>query len=437
LNPYKYFCDGLGAEDDAYDYLTGNPPDRGIFTAGSTNTRRYSLRFPDSAGIRFQYAVLARWADSVNAPDPPVNIPGDFPPEANAREAVICKVTNDTSDMFWNGASGGGSFKADISLVNWTAQPGGDLVMDDYSIHLYSNAWSGDATPDMTTSTHGDNYATFAVNVPANPTASGPVDVWITVSHPGLTYANPFGVPTGADSAALAAHFRYRAGVGTGGTEWEPPTDHAPRFLFIHHSTGEGFLFDGGMWDMLTAAGFEVHDRTYGDGWVGDNTDPPNFPITFTTYYDDMITWEMPPGEHYDIVAFKSCFPASDISSDEMLEEYKGYYATIKSVTQQHPETLFIPMSTPPLVPGATNPENAARAREFANWLEGPYDEGEANLVSYNLFNVLAGSDPASGDYNCLKYEYQGSPDDSHPNSLANGIVAADFTAWLTALVWD
>jgi len=439
LNPYKYYCDGLGSEENAYDYLAVNSSSRGIFTEGATNWRRYILRFPDATGIQFQYAILACYAFNINHPNPPVNIPDDFPPNANAKEAVAIDVINDTSDMWNDGSSNGGNFSADVSVLNWNAKPGAGDVMSEYVIYIYSNAWVGGVTPDMTVISQGDNHCTYNVNIPATPAAAGALDVWITVAHPGATYANPFGVATGADDKTLAAHFKYTANVSNqhpSGEFWQPPVGHAPRFLFIHHSTGEGFLFDGGMWDMLENAGFEVHDITYGDGWIGDNTDPEHFPITFTEYYDEMIHFELPAGQFYDIVAFKSCFPASNIYDDQMLNDYYGYYATVKSVTKKHPETLFIPFSTPPLVPADTEPANAARARIFANWLKGTYDDGEFNMRSYDVFNVLAGNNPASGDFNMLRYDYQGDPYDSHPNHTANTTVAADFTAWLSDLVW-
>ena len=439
LNPYKYYCDGLGSEDNAYEYLTANASSRGMFTEGAANWRRYVLRFPDATGIKFQYAILARYAFNINHPNPPVNIPDDFPQNANAKDSVAIEVANDTSDMWNDGSSNGGNFRADVSVLNWNAEPGAGNVMSEYVIYIYSNAWAGGVTLDMTAVATGDNYCTFNADIPAAPIEAGPLDVWITVAHPGATYANPFGVATGADDKTLAAHFRYTANVlnqTPGGEFWQPPVGHAPRFLFIHHSTGSGFLFDGGMWDMLEGAGFEVHDATYGDDWFGDNTDPVHFPTTFTDYYDEMIHFELPVGQFYDIVAFKSCFPASNITDDQQLEDYYGYYATVKSVTEQHPETLFIPFSTPPLVPADTEPANAARARVFANWLKGTYDEGEFNMRSYDVFNVLAGDNHASGDFNMLRYDYQGDPYDSHPNHAANAVVAADFTAWLSDLVW-
>jgi hypothetical protein len=210
---------------------------------------------------------------------------------------------------------------------------------------------------------------------------------------------------------------------------WTKPPSRPPRFLFIHHSTGSGFLDEGNMRQMLIDSGLDVHDRTYGDGWVGDHTDPPDFPVTFTNHFDDMISWDLPDGQKYDIVAFKSCFPASNIASDEQLKQYKDYYATIKSVTSKHPETLFIAFSTPPLVPGDTSPENAARARAFANWLVNDYQTGEPNLRVYNLFDLLADS---SG---FLKKEFRRDEEDSHPNPDANKAVAADFTKWLSELI--
>jgi hypothetical protein len=208
------------------------------------------------------------------------------------------------------------------------------------------------------------------------------------------------------------------------------------KFLFIHHSTGEGFLYDGGMYDQLIDAGFDVHTRTYDDGWVGDNTDPEHWPITFTSHFDDMMTWDLPTGERYDIIAFKSCYPASYIDDSAMLNEYKGYYNTVKSVVEEHPGTLFIPFTTPPLVPAYTEPSVAARAREFANWMTGPYDDGVDNLAAYDVFDVLAGDNSGSGDYNCLRYSYQYDAWDSHPNVAGCTAVANEFVDWLVSLGW-
>ena len=441
LNPYKYFTDGLGPFDNAHDFLVANPADRGVFDSTSTNSRNYMMQYSHQPGLKFQYAILSHWAPNIHAPDPPVLIPDDFPEDANASEAVVINVANDTSTMYFDPDEviGGGNFIADLSIVNWHTQPVAGSIMEDYTIYVYSNAWTGSFSPDMECTDYGDNWAMFHLDVPAEPIAAGPMDIWISIGRTGETYANPYGVITNADNEPLCAHFLHTVDVPIGEvpTGWEPPVGRDPRFCFIHHSVGSGFLNAGGMRDLLIAAGFEVHDRTYGDGWVGDNTNPNHWPTTFTTYYDDMITWELDDGEFYDIVAFKSCYPASAIGTDTELEQDKGYYNAVKAVCEAHPETLFVPYSFPPLVPANTDEDDAARSRIFANWLISPYDDETGNIEAYDVFDILAGDDPGSGDFNMLRYEYQGSATDSHPNAAGSTAVAEDFTAWLVSVVWD
>jgi len=440
LNPYKYFCDGIEGLDDVYEYLSAHASDRGVFTPNQTNTRRYVLRFPDETGIKFQYAVVANWAANQYHPDPPEIIPDDFPPEANMYESPAINFSCTASDMWWDGVEGGGNFIGEISVLNWHAVPGDGDVVDDYEIYFYSPAWSGALSPDMTAISYGDNYCTFEINAPVSPTVNGTVDGWITIAHPGVTYENDFGVPTGADDKTLASHWKFTANVSDTNPDpdpdfWEPPTDRDPRFLFIHHSCGSGFLFTGDMWTKLEDAGFEVHDRTYGDGWVGDNTNPNHWPITFTDYYEDMMTWEMDPGNEYDIVAFKSCYPACNISSDEMLEDYYGYYAIVKEVCQANPYALFVPWSPPPLNKATGYPDRADRARTFSTWLTTTYPEGEFNIAGFDCFDVLAGNNSLSDDFNYLKNEYSDGTN-SHPNTPGDIAVADAFTAWLVDVVW-
>jgi hypothetical protein len=437
LNPYKYFCDGLDVGVNAHANIQANPASRGVFTEGASNGRQYVVRSA-GAGVIFQYAILARWAFPDGFPGPPSGVPEAFPVEANAPEAVAVSITDNTSDMWYDGVNAGGNFTADLSVINWNAEPAGG-TMSDYTIRIGSASWLNPHTLDMTVDTSGENYCSYNIDIPVLAVASGPITVWFEITQVEETYANPFGLSSDVDDENIAAYFTYTANVSSQNPTnefWEPPVGHDPRFLFIHHSCGSGFLFTGGMWDMLVTAGFEVHDRTYGDGWVGDNTDPNHWPTTFTTYYDDMINWEMDPGEYYDIVAFKSCYPACNISSADMLNDYYGYYATVKSVTEAHPETLFIPWSPPPLNPASTNAGNAARARTFANWLVSPYCDGEFNMRSFDCFDVLAGDDPVGDDFNMLATEYQAGTD-SHPNTPGDIAVAEAFTAWLSALVWD
>lgn len=134
----------------------------------------------------------------------------------------------------------------------------------------------------------------------------------------------------------------------------------------------------------------------------------------------------------HEVIAFKSCFPVSDITSDEQLEQYKFYYLNMRDVMDRYPGRLFIAVTPPPLNPAETNAEAAARARAFADWLTSDeYLSGHPNLFTFDFFGHLAEEDPTSPDYNMLQEEYrEGS--DSHPNRLANetiGPIFADFIA--------
>ena len=44
----------------------------------------------------------------------------------------------------------------------------------------------------------------------------------------------------------------------------------------------------------------------------------------------------------YDVIAFKSCFPTSNIQSDEQLADYKSYYLSIRDRMDEYPYKVFI-----------------------------------------------------------------------------------------------
>jgi len=48
---------------------------------------------------------------------------------------------------------------------------------------------------------------------------------------------------------------------------------------------------------------------------------------------------------------FKSCFPASNIESDEELEQRKTWYLGMRDVMDAQPDKVFVVMSQPPLHP--------------------------------------------------------------------------------------
>ena len=209
------------------------------------------------------------------------------------------------------------------------------------------------------------------------------------------------------------------AGLGT-------PT----RILFMHHSTGANLIREGGVREGLAALSFELSDHGYNEDGLSDalgrptgtnfavpddNTDPDGWAAIFAQPVTAPPSNTLSRMLDYDVIVFKSCFPTSNITDDEMLANYETYYRAIRSVVDQHPDHLFIAFTPPPLVPNETEPANALRARRWAQYLTSEeYAGGRRNLAVFDFFSLLAGSD------NVLRQEYRGDEWDSHPNQLAN-----------------
>jgi hypothetical protein len=158
--------------------------------------------------------------------------------------------------------------------------------------------------------------------------------------------------------------------------------DQAPPFektvFFIHHSTG------GIYWDSGLRAALQQHGYTGQAPWWEGGTDPQDFPVLF----NDSNSWDIFGG--FGIILFKSCFPSSQIDSDELLEQYKSWYRELYAIYRARPEKLFVPMSTPPLLRGHTDAAAAARALAFEAWL----------LNAYNP-NMREPTSPPSGCIRC------------------------------------
>jgi hypothetical protein len=213
------------------------------------------------------------------------------------------------------------------------------------------------------------------------------------------------------------------------------------RILFLHHSTGHNLIEEGGVREGLSDLGYEFYDHGYnGDGlrladgtWTGenfdvpgDNTDPDGLAEIFSQPLHSPPDNTFSHLMQYDVIAFKSCFPASNISDDAQLAAYQSYYLTIRDRADQYPEKLFVVFTPPPQVPNNTHPQEAQRARAFADWLASDeYLSGHPNLVTFNFFALLAGDD------HTLRSEYRVDAWDAHPNNLANQTVGPILVAFL------
>lgn len=213
--------------------------------------------------------------------------------------------------------------------------------------------------------------------------------------------------------------------------------------IFLHHSTGNNLIEHGGVRELFTEAGYDFWDHHYNPTGLrdpsgqltgysyripGDNTDPDGLVRLFD---QGVYPWPLNALSgllQHEVIAFKSCFPASNITSDVQLQQYKAWYLGMRDVMDRHPDRVFVVMSPPPLHPAATTPEAATRARAFADWLTSDaYLAGHPNVFAFDFFDHLAEDDPAAPDYNMLRGGYRRDGQDSHPNQRANQVVGPAF----------
>ncbi len=213
------------------------------------------------------------------------------------------------------------------------------------------------------------------------------------------------------------------------------------RILFLHHSTGHNLIEEGGVREGLSTLGYAFFNHGYnGDGlrladgtWTGenfdvpgDNTDPDGLADIFSQPLHDPSDNTFSYLMQYDVIAFKSCFPASNIADDAQLAAYQSYYLAIRDRADQYPDKLFVVFTPPPQVPNNTNSQEAQRARAFADWLASDeYLSGHPNLVTFNFFDLLAGDD------HTLRPEYWVDAWDAHPNRLANQTIGPILVGFL------
>jgi hypothetical protein len=189
VNPYKYFADGLGATEDVGDFLA-TTLDNGVFSAGSTNSRNYMLRFPNTKGVVYGYAIVANCVDEETHP-------------ANAVEGVAATFV-DNSDVYWvDGSSNGGHIRTDFTVYGWGDQPS--------AIYFESNVLTGgEVSVPLTPTGGGGNFSTYHFETTVDD-VSGPegASYWFICEYDGYDYTNEYGVTNSANTDTLASFFRY------------------------------------------------------------------------------------------------------------------------------------------------------------------------------------------------------------------------------------
>jgi hypothetical protein len=217
------------------------------------------------------------------------------------------------------------------------------------------------------------------------------------------------------------------------------------RIIFLHHSCGHDLIEHGGVREGLTALGYEFYDHGYNDDGLrladgsytgtdfdvpGDNTDPDGIAEIFAQPLHDPPDNTFSHLMGYDVIAFKSCYPTSNIWGDEHLAELKSYYLAVRDRMDQYPDKIFIVVTQPPQVPGASDLEEAVRARALADWLKSDeFLAAHPNVFTFDFFGYLAGED------NFLRADYRFDDYDGHPNERANQEIGPLFVEFIDGAI--
>jgi len=230
-----------------------------------------------------------------------------------------------------------------------------------------------------------------------------------------------------------------------------PPHAPAPEdpqgktIIFLHHSCGSNLIDQGGVREGLTALGYQFYDHGYnGEGLrlpdgssagvnfdvPDDNTDPNGLAVVFGQPFHETPDNTFSHLMQYDVIMVKSCYPTSNIGSDDQLNEFKSYYVSMRNRMDQYPDKIFIIVTQPPQVPGESNSEEGVRARALADWLKSDeFLTGHPNVFVFDFFDALAGSD------NFLRSEYRIDNHDGHPNERANRAIGPAFVDFIDTTI--
>ena len=177
LNGYKYFCEDFTSPDDPMSVV--DPAGRGVFPAGAKVIRHYSIDM-GSGGLVFNYAVDANWQFPIGAA--PWDVPGDFPPGANRKEAWNISP-NIIKNTLWNdGANSGGALELSIDVYDWF-NGGSNLVTVESPANLI-------AAVDVAPTGSGVGYSTFEVDIKSATPAQNSIDLLVTAECEAVGYGN-------------------------------------------------------------------------------------------------------------------------------------------------------------------------------------------------------------------------------------------------------
>ncbi len=218
---------------------------------------------------------------------------------------------------------------------------------------------------------------------------------------------------------------------------------------FFHHSTGGCIWGPNG---SSTSIPNEINLYNIQNSFIGNDAVSMN-EMWFPNNDNEWYTWHrifdnLDPNNNIfqyfqsnKIIVIKSCYPSSSIigvgspqdtlnnPSSKTLYNYKWHWRSIVQVMKQNPDNFFVIWTNAPLVPNATNSQQALLSNQFCTWakdtlaagLDQVIGEFPPNIYVFDFFHKLA---DANG---MLQLQYASNSNDSHPNSAATELVAPQF----------
>ena len=189
LAGYKYFCDGLGLDNELATFMSNplNLEKRGSFSAApKKNMRRYVLDWTGAGQnfFVFNYAVYANYDWPVG--DPPYDISDFNISTANSAEAFCCKFTELSNSLFYSAGVGGGNISLQAEIWDWQK----DIV----DVRVNETCPNITFPPDSFMNLVGPGATAYSniyeiLDLAGTPLAAGEADIIITVTDP-VTFGN-------------------------------------------------------------------------------------------------------------------------------------------------------------------------------------------------------------------------------------------------------
>ena len=238
-----------------------------------------------------------------------------------------------------------------------------------------------------------------------------------------------------------------------------PPTSNPPathnlaNILFIHHSVGEGLVVDGQMRTTITtyntahSKSFTFWDHGYNAEGLSnppastgndydipnDNTDPSGYDLLWTGPDPTPCMPEPDHGNH-QVIAFKSCFPASAIPTRPRSTSTRTTTCSMRSFFDARTDHRSYVISQPPMhrldFNDATEADNA---RALPPGWRAPRTLRPPERGLLRPVRRARKPEQRPSNANMLRYDYEGdhSNSDSHPNAAADLVVAPALTNFI------